>query len=61
MKDLQQIAHDPKALDERVQRTEYDPQKLARLKAFAEQLVHLPPPASERHLPSGGSSRPARP
>lgn len=62
MKDLQAVAHDPKALDERVQQTEHDPQKLAKLKAFAEQLVQLPPPAGERYLPSGNATRanPAR-
>jgi hypothetical protein len=59
MKDLQEISHDPKALDERLQVMQHDPQKLARLKAFAEQLVNLPPPPGERYLPTGNTSRPA--
>jgi hypothetical protein len=57
MKDLQAVAHDPKALDERVQKTEFDPQKVARLKALAEQFVELPPPPGERYLPAGKTSR----
>lgn len=57
MKDLQAVAHDPKALDERVQRTEYDAQKVAKLKALAEQFVELPVPAGERYLPTGRPSR----
>ena len=47
------MAHDPKALDERVQVTEYDAQKVAKLKALAEQFVELPPPRGERYLPAG--------
>lgn len=57
MKELQAVAHDPKALDERVQLTEYDAQKVARLKALAEQFVELPPPPGERYLPAGKPSR----
>lgn len=57
MKDLQAVAHDPKALDERVQVTEYDAQKVAKLRALAEQFVDLPVPPGERYLPAGKPSR----
>lgn len=59
MKDLQAVAHNPQALDERVQTTEYDAEKVARLKALAEQFVELPTPASERYMPAGRTSRSA--
>jgi hypothetical protein len=54
--DVQQHAHDPGALEQRVQTLDEDPAKLAKLKALADMFVQLPTPRSESYLPSSSGT-----
>jgi len=57
--EVQQHAHNPGELAEQVQTLDEDPAKLAKLRAFAETFVQLPPPRGEGYLPSSRGSRPS--
>ncbi|MEO8179660.1 MAG: hypothetical protein ABI895_12575 [Deltaproteobacteria bacterium] len=57
--EVQQHAHNPGELAEHVQTLDEDPAKLAKLRAFAETFVQLPPPRGEAYLPSSSRSRPS--
>jgi hypothetical protein len=54
--EVQQHAHDPGALDQRVQTLDEDPAKIAKLKAFADRFVQLPTSRSESYLPSSSGT-----
>jgi len=49
---VEQYAHNPGELDKQLQTLEEDPAKLAKLRAFAEMFVQLPPPRGDGYLPS---------
>ncbi|MEY4545463.1 MAG: hypothetical protein RL685_1658 [Pseudomonadota bacterium] len=56
MKELQQHAHDPAALEKRVQQIEEDPQKVAKLRAIADMFVKMPASRGESYLPTGATA-----
>jgi hypothetical protein len=56
MKELQRYSHDPQELEQRVQGMEQDPQKLAKLRAFADMFLKLPASPSDGYLPAAERS-----
>jgi hypothetical protein len=57
--EVQRHAHNPSELEQQVQELDEDPKKLAKLKAFADMFVKLPPARGDSYFPSPSGEQPS--